>query len=96
MYANTNTVDQIVFQISFPKTGLNLNKMKLSLFLPLFADSRVYRPKQCVKKGDALREMRGAALEMGWQMVKNNMDENVALSPVSISGALHMLAAGSG
>merc|ERR1712131_135010 len=40
--------------------------------------------------------MRGAALEMGWQMVKNNMDENVALSPVSISGALHMLAAGSG
>ena len=69
--------------------------MKLSLLLPFFVDGRVYRPKTCVRKGDALAEMRRAAAEMGWQMVKENLDENTVVSPLSIVGALHMLAAGS-
>ena len=86
---NTDSPLSILFRLEFN------TKMKLSLLLPFLADGRVYRPKTCVKKGDALAEMRRAAAEMGWQMVQSNIDENTVVSPLSIAGALHMLAAGS-
>ena len=48
-------------------------KMKLSIFLPFFVDGRAYRPKNCVNRASALPEMRKAAMEMGWNIVKRRV-----------------------